>query len=191
MEKASKEIIRKLKDGDHNAFEHVYNIYVDKLYYFILKLLKSPEMAEELVQEIFIRIWLLRDTLNTELSFDAFLFKIARNLSINLIKKTAYQHRVKDEIRVRSTSYSNSTESTVEYNETSKHLEEVLKKLPPKRQQIYRMSRMEGLDHNTIANNLNISKNTVKVQMVKASKFVKDHMKQYLKLGLFLIFLIF
>lgn len=93
MEKASKEIIRKLKDGDHNAFEHVYNIYVDKLYYFILKLLKSPEMAEELVQEIFIRIWLLRDTLNTELSFDAFLFKIARNLSINLIKKTAYQHR--------------------------------------------------------------------------------------------------
>lgn len=183
MEKASKELIERLIDGDHDAFATIYSSYVDKLYYFSLKLVKSTELAEELVQEVFIKIWKLRKTLNTELSFDAFLFRIVRNMAINNLKKVAYQNRVKEEIRIGRSATIYTTEAMVAYNETLAILENVLEKLPPKRQRIYRLSRIEGLDHDTIAKTLKISKNTVKVQMVKASKFVRERMIHMTELG--------
>lgn len=178
LEKIHIDVIERLKKNDHDAFEIIYNTYVDRLYFFTLKLVKTPEMAEELTQEVFIKIWSLRSSLNTELSFEAFLFRITRNMAINYLKKNAFQNKVKDHLKSVSTSYFNSTDSTIAYRETLGHLESLLCKLPPKRQQVYRMSRIEGLDHEAIANQLKISKNTVKVHMVKASKFVKEGMSK-------------
>ena len=161
------------RDGDVNAFEKVYERYVDRLYFYVLKLVKSPEIAEEIVQGVFVKIWEIRSKINLELSFEAFIYRITRNHTLNYLKRQAYENRFKKQLIPIYNKGVNATENHVILNETSKIIHQAIDKLPEKRQTIYRMSRLEGLDHDGIATKLGISKNTVKVQIVKASKFVK------------------
>lgn len=163
------------RNGDVNAFGKIYERYVDKLYFYALKFVKSPEIAEEIVQGVFVKIWEIRVKINLELSFDAFLYRITKNHTLNFLKRQAYENRFKKQLIPIYTKGVEATENHVIMNETSKIIHQAIDELPEKRQAIYRMSRLEGLDHDGIATKLGISKNTVKVQIVKASKFVRAY----------------
>ncbi len=182
-----KELVKKLQAGDESAFKSIYDQYVNKLYYFTLKFVKSPELAEELVQAAFVKVWESRAQINLELSFESYLFRITKNHTLNFLKRAAYERQFRDNLKTSYTFSSKCTEEQVNLNESLTIINKAIDLLPPKRQMIYRLSRIDGIDHDSIAAKLGISKNTVKVQIVKATKFVKDYYSQATDVALMLI----
>jgi RNA polymerase sigma-70 factor (ECF subfamily) len=176
---SQKQQLTLLQQGNEDAFAWIYEKHVDKLYYYTLKFVKNPEVAEELVQAVFVKIWEIRDKINPELSFDAFLYRITKNQTLNFLKRAAYENKYRESLVPSYARGVHDTENRVINNETTAIIDKAISKLPEKRQRIYRMSRLDGLDHQGIASQLGLSKNTVKVQIVKASKFVKAYFTQF------------
>lgn len=155
------ELVNLLIQNDEAAFSELYIRFKDRLYYFCLNLLKSKEEANDIVQEIFIRIWESRNFINPDLSFSSFLYTMARNRILNYFRDVDIDERVKCILAQRTPVEDNSIESDLIYTEYQKILKEAIEALPPQRKKIFNMSREESLTHKEIAAQLGISVNTV------------------------------
>lgn len=171
-------LLIKLKNGDATAFEGIYNQYRSRIYSYALKLCKSTVIAEEIVQEVFIKIWQKREQLNPELHFGAYLKKITLNHVLNHLKKVAREKSLQDELFNYLSLIRNSAEDRLLEKELLKTYEEAIAQLPPQKKIIYQLSRNEELSHDEIAKKLNISKNTVKNHMVEATKFIRNYVSK-------------
>ena len=171
-------LLIKLKNGDATAFEEIYNQYRSKIYSYALKLSKSAVVAEEIVQEVFIKIWQKREQLNPELHFGAYLKKITLNHVLNHLKKVAREKTLQDELFNYLSLIRNNAEDGLLEKELLKTYEQAIAQLPPQKKIIYQLSRNEELSHDEIAKKLNISKNTVKNHMVEATKFIRNYVSK-------------
>ncbi len=172
----NKSIIRKLSSGDEKAFKRVYDTYKSKLYFYALKFTKNEHNAEEIVQQVFIKLWDTKHAIDPALSFDAYLFRITRNIAFNFLKKQAVESLHKQEFGAATAHADYHTEETLTYHECEALALQAIESLPEKRQIIFRMSHDEGLNAEEIAEMLQLSVNTVKSQLVKASKTIKAHL---------------
>jgi RNA polymerase sigma-70 factor (family 1) len=168
------ETIRLVTQGDEKAFAILFYHYKDKLYTYALRLTDEAELAEEMVQDVFLKIWTNRAELKKIDSIDAYLFTIIRNKSYNAIKKRAHEAVILKELSFNMTEMQNSTEETVIVNNYQTLLQKVVSQLPPQQKLIYDLSRSQGLKHEEIAQKLQISKNTVKVHLVKALHTIRS-----------------
>ena len=172
-----KELAILIRKGDIDAFDKIYKKYSNRLYLFVFGILKSQKDAEDIIQEVFIKVWDKRGKINEYMSFQSFLFTIAHNTTISLIRKkikeTDFVSQIKS-IQISEEKASNETE--IEYKELKERLENTVSKLPQRQQQVYSLSRNEELSYKEIAKKLNISVNTVENHMVKALKFVREKM---------------
>jgi RNA polymerase sigma-70 factor (ECF subfamily) len=173
-----KELLRKVSGGDEQAFSLFFHTYNARLFPFVKKITKSIPVAEEIVQEVFLRAWINREKLQGLDQPAAWLFRIASNLSLTWLRNTANE-------AIKHQGFSNSTGETVneitdqlDMKEMAHLVEEAISLLPPKRQAVFRLSRQEGLTHQQIASQLEISPNTVKEHMVQAVKFIKEHIRK-------------
>jgi RNA polymerase sigma-70 factor (family 1) len=180
-------LLVRLKAGDQLAFAAIYNRYRSKMYAYASNLCKSEETAEEIVQEVFIRIWQKREQINIELNFDAYVKKITLNHVLNYLKKAARERTLQQEIFNYIETIRNTTEDNILERELVKTYDEAVSKLPPQKKLIYELSRNEELTHDQIAAKLNISKNTVKNHMVEATKFIRQYVNQHGSIICFLI----
>jgi len=176
----------RLKAGDQLAFAAIYNRYRSKMYAYASNLCKSEETAEEIVQEVFIRIWQKREQINLDLNFDAYIKKITLNHVLNYLKKASRERTLQQEIFNYIETIRNTTEDNVLERELIKTYDEAISKLPQKKL-IYELSRNEELTHDQIAEKLGISKNTVKNHMVEATKFIRQYVNQHGSIICFLI----
>ena len=134
--------------------------------------------AEEIVQEVFTRIWLHKDQLKANLPIVPYLIKIARNLLINKSKKRLHELAYREyRIHKRGLNKNNRTEEMVFFNELEHIVGEEVEHFSPKRKRIFKMSREKGLSTKEIAEQMNISVSTVENQMNKALKILKDRLK--------------
>ena len=169
-----KALLIRLSEGDETAFVKIYNQYRHKTYTYAYQLSKSADTADEIVQEVFIRIWQKRAQINTDLSFNAYLRKITLNHVLNHLKKVARQKSLQEEV-FQLIGISNShTEDQLQEKELRKVYTDAIARLPAQKKLIYQMSRTEELSHEEIAVKLDISKNTVKNHMVEASRFIRE-----------------
>lgn len=163
---------------DEKAFREIYQAYHSKLYYFSLKFTKSTYCSEEIVQEVFIKIWENRKRIKPGLSFQSYIFTATRNAIINFLKKAAYDEKMKQEIH-----YISDIQGIFSQEETATEYEVILRQaidqLPPRRQKIYRMAKLEGASYEKIAFDLCIAKNTVRLQIIEANKFVKNFIRKH------------
>ncbi|WGQ12374.1 RNA polymerase sigma-70 factor [Pedobacter gandavensis] len=173
-----KELLTKLKEGDELAFVKIYNQYRNKVYNYAYQLSKSTDTAEEIVQEVFIRIWQKREQINTDFSFQGYIKKITLNHVLNHLKKIAREKALQEEVFLHIAENRNRTEDKLLEKELRKIYEEAVAQLPAQKKLIYQMVRTEELSHEEIAIKLSISKNTVKNHMVEASKFVRDYVRK-------------
>ena len=171
-----RKIIKRLSEGDHTAFRHVFDQYKDVLYGYSYKLTKSQILAEETVQEVFLKVWQKRQTLDADRPIKAYLYKIAQNHVYTTLRNAAYNEKLKQQIFYRHPHTHNSTEDQVIYRDLEQFKDSAIACLPAKRQLIFRMSRVQGLSHEEIANQLGISQHTVKDQIVKALKAIKKQL---------------
>ncbi|WP_346857001.1 RNA polymerase sigma-70 factor [uncultured Draconibacterium sp.] len=181
-------LVRAFKKGDSKAFEVLFNKYHKKLYAYLFRLLNSKEEAEEIVQETFIKIWEKREEFIEGYSFDAFLFKIAKNSFISLTRKRVNREVFENHPEIYTKADRNNSENYIIYKETKEIIDSIIEGLPPKRKEIFRLRRIENLSRKEIADKLEISIPTVDNQLMKANSYLKDEFKKY-SLLLLILFL--
>ncbi len=172
------ELIQKLKAGDSAAFETLFGLYAGKLFYFVNKYLDLKEEAEEIVQDVFLNLWKHKKEIRSEKAFKSYLYQIALNNIRNYFNKKLVQEKHKQLIAQNYLFEKESDADELDYESVIKKVDQLIDQLPPKRKEIFLLSRKEGLDISEIANYLNISEATVKNQITSAVAFLKKAAKE-------------
>jgi RNA polymerase sigma-70 factor (family 1) len=169
--------------GNEQAFKAMFDQYQPRLYLYILRIIKSKEAAEEIVLDVFLKLWLGRDMLAEVENLDGFLFRIAYNKSIDFFRAAAKDKQLTEllweKIQLPSGS---SADTSLLMREYESKLREAIDLLPPQRKKIFNLSREEGRSHAEIAAELGISKNTVANTIVEARQFIKSYLSKNLDL---------
>lgn len=161
-------LVSELKNGNEKAFRQLFDLYYQDIYGYSISLLKSKEAAEENVQDVFMKVWLHRENLNPDQTFKAYIFTIARNQAFNTLNKAANDLALKEAIFYESQKSHEYGDYSVREADCKKLRKQAMKQLPPKRKQIFKMSRKKGMSYEEISQELGISINTVRNQMSKA-----------------------
>lgn len=178
--------IESFRAGGRQAFEVIFLHYQDRLLYFALKTVKSPEVAKDIVQETFIRLWLHRQTVK-EATLEAYLFTIVRNLAVDYLKNLARQTTIGQEYQQRVGYSQNTTERHLLDNEYQQHLQAAINRLPRQRKKVFCLTRDEGLTHEAVAAQLGISRETVKRQVSFALQDIRAYLKQHADIAISLL----
>lgn len=182
------ELLTRLRNGDMLAFDRVYELYSHKLFSFVFKILKNEAEADDIVQEVFVKIWESRHKLDDYKLLNSYIFTIAYNNSIDLIRKrisnTKYMEHLKNSAVI---NFTPTIISQIEFNELNIKAEKLVANLPERQKQVYLLHREEGLTYHEIAEQLGISKNTVENHMVKALKYLRQNMENSLLINMLFV----
>jgi RNA polymerase sigma-70 factor (ECF subfamily) len=172
-------LIEAVKQGDTDAFIHLYNRYHAGLYTYIVRFIKIPELAEDVLQEVFIKLWTVRERVKPELSLQAYLYRISRNKVFKLLKKISSDQELKLKVITEIDLSLNDTDNKARWNQYQQMLQSAINALPPQRQKVFRLCREQGKTYKEVAIQLNISPNTVKEHMILATKSVWEHFSRH------------
>jgi RNA polymerase sigma-70 factor (family 1) len=186
--KTEAELISNVKAGMTSAFDALFEVYSHKIYYFAFSILKSKEDAEDVVQHTFIKVWEKRESINHNFSFKSFLFTIAYNVTIDLMRERLKEKGYRDSILVKATSNYN-LEDRIEYGDLLDRVNRIASKLPPRKREIYQLSRVHNLSYSEISEKLNISVKTVENGIGYSLKYIKTHLGNDPVLGILLAWL--
>ncbi len=175
---ANKDLIQLLRKGNVAAFDSLFEVYSPKLYGFALKYFKNESDSEELVQEVFVKVWENRQSLKSELSFKSYLFTIALNQIRKHFNKKAVSLRYLESLQHEPEPYDNQAIQAGDYETALRKIDLIIEQMPPRRQEIFRKSKLEGKSSKEIAAELNISPGTVDNQVSEALRFLRTHLKQ-------------
>lgn len=171
------ELLRKLAKGDAPAFKFVYQKFNKKIYTVTLSILKSAVLAEEVTQEVFLKLWQHNQQFNDLNHLEAWLRMAARNQSLNAFRKLVLERKLNQHSLQQFTEGHNETEEAIILRDTRQLLEAAVSKLPPQQREIYILCHQEGLKYEEVAGQLNISVNTVKTHMKRALASLRIYMK--------------
>jgi RNA polymerase sigma-70 factor (family 1) len=181
-------LLQKLKKGDLKAYQQLYDRYHLQVYNWALKFVKIPAIAEDIVQDVFLKIWVIRERLNPQLSFPAFIYRICRNRAFSDLKKIAVSGKLTLDVMEQFRSLKESPEDLAIWNQYEVLLENAIRRLPKQRQKVFKLCRQGGKTYEEVAEELCISKNTVKEHMVMAVKNIREYFYQYGEVSFILIF---
>jgi RNA polymerase sigma factor (sigma-70 family) len=181
-----KRLLHSLSEGNEHAFTQLYNVHRNKIYNDALRLIKSPVLAEEIIQDVFLRVWLKRTEMADINNLESFLHTVSRNLIFDHLKKISYQVVLKENIEHNSKPVTD-TDFLVRQHQCQLMLAEAVSKLCPKQKQVYQLAKIDGLSHEIIAQKLDLSRLTVKKHMANSLHIVRQYLNKYL----FLLFPIF
>lgn len=159
--------IENIRQGNHKSFEIVFKLWHKKVYGYFLGKTASDDLAEELTQMAFIKLWRFKHTLSDDFTLDVQLFKIARTTLLDHFKKLATEER---NIKLYTVEIKDKVEEQSLHFDTKKQLEEVLNCLPPTRKQVFVLNRLQGYSYKEIAEQLSISPRTVEKHISLAIK---------------------
>ena len=162
------ETIRRIRRGDKQEFEKLFRSSYVSLVRYARVLLKDHDTAEEIVQDLFFRLWQGRENLKIESSLNGYLFRSVHNRSLHYIEHLKVVSRHAGEIAAEAPAASDSVSEDIYYSELQDKVTRVLERLPERCRAIFRMSRFEGLKYNEIADKLSVSLKTVEADMGKA-----------------------
>lgn len=168
--------IEKLRAGEDVALTYFFDLYKSKLFLFCFRFVKSKDLADEIVQETFVRLWQTRDRLTDKSSCGPLLFRIAQNQVMDFMRQAAREKKYQAAVAAKMKHAHNHAEEKVIYGEILEKIATQVNTLPSQRQLIFRMSREEGLTHEEISQRLGISTNTVKVSIFKSLKSIRNNL---------------
>lgn len=184
------DLARKIKIGTKDAYQELFERYAPKIYQFSLSYLKNEADAEELVQEVFLKIWEKREILDSSLNIKGYIFKIAVNAIYDFIRHKNIKDAFSEFARLNVDMHSNNTWDTVIYQEMKATVNKLVSELPEQRQRVFHLSKRKGLTNDEIAKKLNISKRTVENQLYRAITFLKEQLKNESIIALLFFYLV-
>ena len=176
-----KELLRHIADGNADSYKLLFNRYWDQIYSTVFYFTKYPETSADLTQDIFAHIWAKRKYLLSVNNFESYLYISARNLIFDRLRKKEFSGSRDNFFR----QYFSDTVSDqdpslqLEYKEFHALIHQAINQLTPQQQSVFKLSRFEGLNHAEIADQMGLSKRTVKNYMVNAIKFIRDYLKSH------------
>jgi RNA polymerase sigma-70 factor (ECF subfamily) len=188
VSKSNKELLLLIQKDDRIAFYNIYERYCKRLYGFVIRYIKQKEDAEEIVQEVFVKIWESRNKVDIYSSFEAFIFTIAYNTTISLLRKRTNEKKYLEHLKSLQ-QFTNAPDliDEIHFNELNDRVKVLLNELTPRQKEIFQLSREEGLTHDEIAKKLDISVNTVKKHMVNTLAFLKSQIDSSLTINLLFV----
>ena len=168
-------IFKKIKDGDIQAFETLFRSYYAPLCRYACQFVDSADAAEEIVQDLFYVLWKDRQDLNIYTSVNGYLYRSVKNKSLQLLEKTIVRDNYYKMSEGNSMVETVTPQEELEYKELEQQIEKTLRRLPERRQKIFRMNRMDGKKYNEIAQELQISVKTVEAEISKALRELRDN----------------
>lgn len=181
-------LLQQLAAGDEKAFKTLFNTYRNRLFYYISRFIKSEQVAEELVMDVFMKIWMGKDLVTQINNFDAFLFRIAHNKSIDFLRSAATDPHLKEILweQIHIASADNADDSVL-VHEYEERIREAIALLSPQRRKAYSLRREQDFTHDQIAGQLKISKATVNNHIVEAQRFIRGYLSKNMELSVFLL----
>ncbi|HSV11816.1 MAG TPA: RNA polymerase sigma-70 factor [Hanamia sp.] len=185
------DLVTRLNDSDEDAFEQLYQLYSGRLFGYLIKLIKSELFAQELLQDTFIKLWNNREKINTDKSFRSYLFRIAENNVYDFFRKAARDKKLQAAIIKSACRHYQHVEENLLTKENEQILQDAINLLPPKRRQIFQLIKIEERSYDEVSTLLNISVSTINDHIVKATKSIREALKQYhiAELGMIFLFL--
>ncbi len=172
-----KKLLLKIADGDRHAFTILFKQYHNYVYLSGKKLTHSDYWAEEVVQDIFFKIWQNRERLVEIDNFGAYLNRIVRNHSFNILRQMAQESKSKEQIIHKTEIDINPTQDTVHWKEATAVLEKALHTLTPQQRIAYELCHLQGLKYQEAAEQMGVSYETVHSHMKEAIKKIRNHFK--------------
>lgn len=170
------EMLRRLSAGDESAFRQVYDRYWKGVFRAARRYLRSDDLAQDVVQEVFSSVWHRRDTFEHILNLESYLITIAHNHTYRELKKWASESKHQQAYAALLDVSADNVDHALLEEQYEKLLEEAIDLLPPQQKLVFRLAKVEGLTHEAIARRLNLSQGTVKNHMVRALQFLRQYL---------------
>ncbi len=176
-------LIIELKRGSQKAFDNIYAMYSKRLFAYCLQYTKSVEDAEDIVQDVFVKLWINRENIRQEVTLRSLLFIMSKYSLINAYRSRVNSLLYEDYVETYMGSVSeNDTNSQLEYDDFVYHVKKILKDLPITQRSVIELSRIEQLNNKEIAEKLLLSEQTVKNQLSLGLKILREKLKELLTL---------
>ena len=171
--------IHKLINGDQSALEELFNYYYPRLYNFSKSFLKIEDGIDDVLQEVFIKIWQNRESIKKTDTFNSYVFTITKNLLLNELRRKLNDSKTKNEIQNRSLAEEYHQFEQIEFKELKEKLDFEIENLPENQKEIFILSRKEGLSHKEIAEKLKISTKTVEYHIRQSINILKNKIADF------------
>lgn len=184
------QLLARLQQDDTLAFAELYSRYRHEVYAYAMTLVKLPDVAEDLLQDVFVRIWDARHKIAIKKDFRPYLFRVCHNRAYDVHLEMARDQKFKDRLLRHYEVTAGPVDPFAEQDSPNIRLmEQALATLSPQRRRIYEMCKREGKSYEEVAGELGISTNTVRNHMVQAIALLRSYLKQYGKLAVLLLLL--
>jgi len=172
-----RQLVSRLKVGDKKAFEEIFRKYREKIYYFAIRYYNSAEDAENVVQDVFIKLWDEREGIREELSLNNYIYTIAKNHLFNIQRKKINEKAYRSYIVDHLVQISN-LENELIYADLKVKIDKIIEELPAQRKKVFIMSNMEGFSNKELASELNLSVRTIEVHKSLALQTIRKALKK-------------
>jgi RNA polymerase sigma-70 factor (family 1) len=163
-------------------FSDLFRQHEHKLYTLALKLTKSDQLAKDIIQEVFLKLWDQRNQLTSIMNIEAWLYRVTENKIIDFLRKASADNRLKEKIWNQLQQIVNESEQYLAAKEYNQIIQKAIDQLPPQRKLIYQLNKENGMNYLDIADELQLSKHTVKNQLSTAIKSVRNFLVRNIKL---------
>lgn len=180
-------LIIRLADGDNAAFDELYHLYSKPVYLRLRFLVKDADVADELLQELFMRVWTYRANLDPQKSFRAYLFTIAQNLVYNYFRKLASDQALIRNLILNQVDYYLSGDELLEIKEAGQLLQKAIDQLSPQRRQVFQLCKLEGKSYEETGKIMGISIATVNSHMTQSLQSIRSYLLKHQDIALLLL----
>jgi len=168
-------VLQRIVAGDEIAFRALYENNFDRIAKFTFKMCKSEAVTEEIVQDVFLKLWSNRENIGHVNDIEAYLFSIARNKTIDFLRRLAKETNIIHTLSIQQTEIHNVVDEKLNEDSLLMLIEGALSCLSPQKRKIFEMSKIQGFSHDEIAETLQLSKSTVKNHLSETLKYLKKY----------------
>lgn len=173
------EILSELANDNQLAMEKLFNYYYPRLHNFSRAFLKLEDGIDDILQEVFLKIWRNRHNIRTSNTFNSYIFTITRNLLLNELRSRLNNQKIRDQLYQASVAKEYLLSGNTEFDELKEKIESIIDELPARQRDIFKLSRYDGLSHKEIAEKLNITTKTVEYHISHAITYIKGKLEAF------------
>lgn len=168
-----------LAEDNEYAFQLLFDRHRNRIYRIAMLYVKSPALAEDIVQDVFLKLWFQRKNLTALSSLESWIYTVAKNLTINSLKKLTHEWTAKEKWTQDNIQFENTTDHKIRKAQYKKLLQIAIEKLPAQQQKVYFLAKEKGLSYETIASQLSLSPLTVKTHMSRALASIRVFLRKH------------